>query len=64
MGRRARSALNVYEDKLNQYLGAICHRNEAAGWTRDKRIRDAGPWIGTFRTANGRANTSARMRRC
>ena len=26
----------------------MCHRNEAGGWVRDKRIRDAGPWIGTF----------------
>lgn len=40
--------LDVYEGKLNQYLGAFCHRNEAGGWVRDKRIRDAGPWIGTY----------------
>ena len=41
--------LDIYEGKLNQYLGAMCHRNAKAGWVRDKRIRDAGPWIGTFR---------------
>jgi hypothetical protein len=41
--------LDVYEGKLNQYLGAMCHRNVKAGWVRDKRIRDAGPWIGTYR---------------
>ena len=29
----------------------MCHRNEAGGWKVDKRIRDTGPWIGTF--ANG-----------
>ena len=27
----------------------MCHRNEAGGWVRDKRVRDAGPWIGTYR---------------
>ena len=41
--------LDVYEGKLNQYLFAMCHRNSKAGWVRDKRIRDAGPWIGSFR---------------
>jgi hypothetical protein len=41
--------LDVYESKLGEYLGAMCHRNEKAGWVRDKRIRDAGPWIGTFK---------------
>jgi hypothetical protein len=44
--------LDLYESKLNQYLGAMCHRNEKAGWVRDKRIRDTGPWIGTY--ANGK----------
>jgi hypothetical protein len=41
--------LDIYEGKLNQYLFAMCHRNTKAGWVRDKRIRDAGPWIGSFR---------------
>jgi hypothetical protein len=41
--------LDIYEGKLNQYLGAMCHRNTKAGWVRDKRIRDTGPWIGTYR---------------
>ena len=27
----------------------MCHRNEQDGWVRDKRVRDAGPWIGTYR---------------
>ncbi len=40
--------LDIYEGKLNQYLFAMCHRNTKSGWVRDKRIRDAGPWIGTF----------------
>ncbi len=26
----------------------MCHRDEAGGWARDKRVRDAGPWIGTY----------------
>src|SRR5258707_12811993 len=30
---------------------AMCHRNAAEGWVRDKYVRDAGPWIGTY--ANG-----------
>jgi len=41
--------LDLYEQKLNQYLGAMCHRNERAGWIRDKHVRDTGPWIGTYR---------------
>src|SRR6185295_8798873 len=41
--------LDVYEGKLNEYLGAMCHRDVKAGWVRDKRIRDTGPWIGTYR---------------
>jgi hypothetical protein len=44
----SRFPLNVYEGKLNEYLGAMCHRNEAGGWKVDKRVRDTGPWIGTF----------------
>ena len=43
--------LDIYEGKLNAYLGAMCHRNAAEGWVRDKYVRDAGPWIGTY--ANG-----------
>ena len=43
--------LKDYEIKLGEYLGAMCHRNEDGGWKVDKRIRDTGPWIGTF--ANG-----------
>jgi hypothetical protein len=43
--------LDVYEGKLDAYLGAMCHRNAGEGWVRDKRVRDAGPWIGTY--ANG-----------
>ena len=39
--------LDVYEAKLNQYLFAMCHRNRSPAGV-DKRIRDAGPWIGTF----------------
>jgi hypothetical protein len=40
--------LDVYETKLNEYLGAMCHRNEAGGWKVDKRVRDTGPWIGKY----------------
>jgi hypothetical protein len=40
--------LNEYEAKLAEFLRNFCHRNEAAGWTPDKRMRDTGPFIGTF----------------
>ena len=35
--------LSVYEEKLNEFLGGMCHRNEKAGWVRDKGVRDTGP---------------------
>ena len=41
--------LDDYERKLKAYLDAMCHRDEDSGWVRDKRVRDAGPWIGTYR---------------
>ncbi len=40
--------LDQYEVQLNRYLGAMCHRNTAAGWTRDKTVRDTGPFIATL----------------
>jgi hypothetical protein len=40
--------LNEYEEALGKYLGALCHRDEADGWKVDKRVRDTGPWIGTY----------------
>src|ERR1700752_3997586 len=40
--------LNVYEEKLDRYLGAMCHRNLDGGWKVDKRVRDTGPWVGTY----------------
>jgi len=39
--------LDQYEIQLNQYLGAMCHRNVAAGWKMDKTVRDTGPFIAT-----------------
>ncbi len=41
-----------YERLLNQYAANFCHRNEAAGWVRDKRMRPTGPRIATFRDGN------------
>src|SRR5690349_6005146 len=52
MRRPSAFALDQYEQILNRYLGAMCHRNEDGGWKVDKRVRDTGPWVGTF--ANGR----------
>ena len=37
-----------YQAKLAQFLRNFCHRDEASGWTRDKRVRDTGPFIGTL----------------
>jgi hypothetical protein len=41
--------LDDYERTLKRYLDALCHRDEQDGWVRDKRVRDAGPWVGTYR---------------
>src|SRR5262245_23706943 len=41
--------LDTYERQLNDYLNMNCHRNLAGGWKVDKRIRDTGPWVGTYR---------------
>ena len=51
MQNPSRLPLNEYEAVLGQYLEAMCHRDLAGGWKVDKRVRDTGPWIGTF--ANG-----------
>ena len=44
-------ALNDYETALNTFMSNMCHRNTEYGWVSDKRIRDTGPWVGTY--ANG-----------
>ncbi|EHK59333.1 hypothetical protein MAXJ12_00282 [Mesorhizobium alhagi CCNWXJ12-2] len=44
--------LDVYEEKLNGFLGHYCHRNAESGWVRDKSIRDTGPF--TAALDNGR----------
>lgn len=36
--------LDQYEAALDDFFGNWCHRDEAAGWRRDKRLRDAGPF--------------------
>ncbi|MGH6769083.1 MAG: hypothetical protein ACRECO_08690 [Xanthobacteraceae bacterium] len=45
-------ALSDYQDKLASFLRNFCHRNEAAGWTSDKRVRDTGPFVGIFQNGN------------
>jgi hypothetical protein len=40
--------LNEYEQVVNNFFSHMCHRNVQAGWKSDKRIRDTGPWIGTY----------------
>lgn len=36
--------LDRYQAKLSAFLGNYCHRREAAGWRRDKDVRDTGPF--------------------
>jgi len=40
--------LKDYEEKLNEYLTLLCHRDVEGGWKPDKHVRDTGPWIGTY----------------
>ena len=42
-------ALDKYEAVLSQFLGNYCHRNAAAGWVRDKKLRNTGPFITSHR---------------
>jgi hypothetical protein len=37
-----------YEAALGDFLRNFCHRDEAAGWRRDKGVRDTGPYIATL----------------
>ncbi|MCB1055388.1 MAG: hypothetical protein KDD11_07725 [Acidobacteria bacterium] len=41
-------SLDAYEEVFQTYLLNWCHRNKEAGWERDKRIRDTGPYIATL----------------
>ena len=40
--------LEKYEDALGSFLRSFCHRDETAGWKRDKRVRDTGPFTATL----------------
>ncbi len=40
--------LDKYEEALNQYVSAMCHRNVAAGWKMDKTVRDTGPFVASL----------------
>jgi mono/diheme cytochrome c family protein len=40
--------LDQYEVKLGDYLRNYCHRDPAAGWVADKRIRDTGPYVASY----------------
>ena len=37
-----------YQARLGDYLRNFCHRNPAAGWKADKRVRDTGPYTATL----------------
>lgn len=40
--------LEEYEEALGSFLRNFCHRDEASGWKRDKRVRDTGPFTATL----------------
>lgn len=44
--------LDVYENKLDTFLGHYCHRDPARGWARDKTVRDTGPFTATLVDGN------------
>jgi hypothetical protein len=47
--RGPKGQLDVYERDLAEYLSKLCHRDTDAGWKPDKRIRDTGPYVATYR---------------
>ncbi|HEX2257596.1 MAG TPA: hypothetical protein VHG92_13030, partial [Afifellaceae bacterium] len=40
--------LDRYEATVDAFFGNYCHRDEAAGWRRDKSVRDTGPFTATL----------------
>ncbi len=40
--------LDEYEKTLNEFFVNLCHRDLDHGWRVDKRVRDTGPWTGTY----------------
>ncbi len=40
--------LDRYQARLAEFFRNYCHRDEASGWTRDKHVRDTGPFVGTL----------------
>jgi len=47
--RGPKAQLDQYERYLAEYLAKLCHRDVAAGWKPDKRMRDTGPYVATLR---------------
>jgi hypothetical protein len=47
--RGPKTQLDEYEPLLAEYLSKLCHRDIGAGWKPDKRIRDTGPYVATYR---------------
>ncbi|HEV2957293.1 MAG TPA: hypothetical protein VGX95_14335 [Xanthobacteraceae bacterium] len=47
--RGPKAQLDQYERNLAEYLSKLCHRDAGAGWKPDKRVRDTGPYVATFR---------------
>jgi hypothetical protein len=40
--------LKEHEDIVNVFFGNYCHRDPRAGWVRDKKVRDTGPFTATL----------------
>ena len=40
--------LGAYERQLGIYLRNYCHRDDTAGWVRDKSVRDTGPYVASL----------------
>jgi len=40
--------LDRYQARLDEFLGSWCHRDATAGWRRDKRVRDTGPFTASL----------------
>jgi hypothetical protein len=47
--RGPKDQLDQYERNLAEYLSKLCHRDTDAGWKPDKRIRDTGPYVASYR---------------
>lgn len=48
VGKPSALPLNEYQARLQEFFKNFCHRDQAAGWVRDKFVRDTGPYTNVF----------------